>query len=220
MSLPFPLLESFDELNKLVPHDEPDADESDESEDKEEPRVPYDPERFELNSVSPEELTPDIVQGLADLIDGKYTPEEIDFDLTPEIESGISTPDSIASSQTVIYVVDSKTGEPVGVALILDPTLPDFDGEIPADEYEMLTGHNLSGKMQQHHFNVRPDYNNMGISGAIRGAIQELSDDTFVISEESNERMTNGLRKNGYAPISRFIAPGLVGKQIMWEIDA
>lgn len=189
-------LETFNEkVNYIVSGKKP------EQEVEVEPVVKdLDRNRFESTIVKPEALSQDVLYQCADIIDGKTHFDRQDF--RDSWLKGPNTVDRLLNSMGVAYV--SEDDIPVACATLTDPTINNFKGIIPLDYYELKSGFDLSGRLQQEFFEVKPEYKQMGIAGELRDLLESISQNMFITVPVWDTDTIAGLAKNGYKFVAEF----------------
>lgn len=150
--------------------------------------------KFESWLRKPEEIDETILFELSDIQDGKVTGDMGDFADTKHI--GPDTVDMIKNSIAVAYI--TRDGIPVGFATVIDPTIENWKGIIPLSYYELKSGINLDGRLQQEFFIVSPQYDNYGLSKELRNQISKVSPMMFAAVPAWDLRSIAGLEKNEY----------------------
>jgi hypothetical protein len=160
----------------------------------------FDRERFESTVVRPEAVPQDILNQCADIIDAKTHLNQQDFRDT--WNNSPNTVDRLLSSMGVAYITENDI--PVACATLADPTEINFKGIIPIDYYELKSGYDLSGRLQQEFFAVKPEYLGMGISGELRDLLESISEKMFITVPVWDTDTIAGLAKNGYKLVAEF----------------
>ena len=169
-------------------------------EKKVQPQVAFDSETFDSFIVKPDSLDSESIYELAKIIDGKthYNKlDELPIDKTAPI-----TVDQLDNALAIVFV--AKDGIPIATATLADPTVPNFKGIVPIDQYEMKAGISLEGRLQQVFFAVSPEYHDMGIGSELRKRLSEITDKFFIVVNASDIETIEGLKLNGYKFVSEF----------------
>jgi len=147
---------------------------------------------------NPGEVPEDTLYQLADLVDGYGHFQQDD----EEHQVGPNTADRIRSSLAVVYVLED--GIPVAGAILVDPTQENYQGIVPGDYYELKSGENLEGRIQQDFFVVQPDKKGRGYAGQLKKALESIAEKMFVVITSTDKDTEAGLLKNGYTFLSEF----------------
>lgn len=162
----------------------------------------YDPNRFDSFIVSPDTLDDQVIAGLVELFDNKVS--AMSDELKNYIDlGGPNTEDKLRDALAVGYITED--GIPVAGCTLRDPTTSDYHGNIPSDHYEMLSGVNLEGRVEQEFFEVHPDYHDIGLASELRRLVGTVADKTYIVVPVSDESTLIGLANGGYKKISEFI---------------
>lgn len=162
--------------------------------------IEFDRERFEATVVRPEAIPLDILNQCADIIDAKTHLNQQDFKDT--WNNSPNTVDRLLSSMGVAYITENDI--PVACATLADPTEINFKGIIPVDYYELKSGYDLSGRLQQEFFAVKPEYLGMEISGELRDLLVSISEKMFITVPVWDTDTIVGLSRNGYKLVAEF----------------
>lgn len=153
-----------------------------------------DPSRYKAYAKTPSDMDQETINMVVDLIDGK-------LDTKPKPEWVVNEPapatiDRVMNSDTIIYITDDDI--PVGVVTLVDPTVKTYQGFVPTELYEMYSGVNLDGRIQQEFFAVADEYHDKGIGRELRAQIGNLGVRTFTVIDESDRDALEGMVRNGY----------------------